>query len=335
MSTALNRKSRIAAFTVVELLVVITIIGVMVALLLPAISRAREAANRVRCASNFHQIILGTIINSTDNRGVAPTFNSNGYGATGMVDISWTGWQTAAVISSEIMNRPFVQWTQNYMNVSWAQDWNAVKNNVRMKLPDIFSCPSITNEGAKYMSDGSIYRKVGEPLAAPGSPTVVAGFATWLGVAVPGGPSSTTYWLIRGANVNLQKLDSPAEESLFYDRLIQYGNPAGSTATYSPTVPFSIPHADGVAPAGTNQGFADGSVRWFRFKSLNYYYMPAAYPWDRQQIMPFYASESAKLHRGGYKNYKYTTLPPYSDTGWFGMAMLGWGGGACGGPYVP
>src|SRR5206468_898187 len=78
-------------FTLVELLVVIGIIALLIAILMPALGRAREQANRVKCMSNHKQLMTAFIMYTTENRLAVPFMNSNSV-ETGSPGYKGPGW---------------------------------------------------------------------------------------------------------------------------------------------------------------------------------------------------------------------------------------------------
>ncbi len=76
---ASSSRCRKGGFTLVELLVVIGIIALLVAILLPVLSKARIAARRTACLSNVRQLITAAVMYTTDNKGYLPRFDGQGY----------------------------------------------------------------------------------------------------------------------------------------------------------------------------------------------------------------------------------------------------------------
>jgi prepilin-type N-terminal cleavage/methylation domain-containing protein/prepilin-type processing-associated H-X9-DG protein len=125
-----NRKT--SGFTLVELLVVITIIGILIALLLPAVQSAREAARRSQCGNNLKQIGLACL-NYHNSRNVFPY----GRGSNGL---TW-GWSAFIL---PFMEQGSLEGSINYQHAYYKLDSDShTQNNVlmRMLLP-AYQCPS-------------------------------------------------------------------------------------------------------------------------------------------------------------------------------------------------
>ena len=120
------------AFTLVELLVVITIIGILIALLLPAVQAAREAARRAQCVNNLKQMMLG-MHNYHQSQNMFPI----NFGGNQQYNSSATGhsWITGLL--------PYIEQQPLYNLIDFKQPLSYAANTTVSKTPvAAFLCPS-------------------------------------------------------------------------------------------------------------------------------------------------------------------------------------------------
>lgn len=144
------------AFTLIELLVVIAIIGVLVALLLPAVQQAREAARRTTCRNNLKQLGLA-MHNYHDNYGTFPpgrivyisptddfTASANGNATSGNGNCFSGFAQMLPHLDQGVI--------YNQINFNSGPDTTA-NNNIAIIQPPVFLCP--TDTGFKALAQGA------------------------------------------------------------------------------------------------------------------------------------------------------------------------------------
>jgi prepilin-type N-terminal cleavage/methylation domain-containing protein/prepilin-type processing-associated H-X9-DG protein len=167
-------RTRKRGFTLVELLVVIAIIGILVALLLPAIQAAREAARRSQCVNKVKQIALATL-NYESARKLLPYANTPNLtqalktgacaGAAGAA-VASNGMRHHAIFSFIL---PYMEEQAVYDQIDFKYDWSdtatttskGIKNFTAFARDiDGFLCPSTENRPATFTTDYNVISRI-------------------------------------------------------------------------------------------------------------------------------------------------------------------------------
>jgi prepilin-type N-terminal cleavage/methylation domain-containing protein len=145
----MRRFSRFRAFTLVELLVVVAIIGVLMALLLPAVQAAREAARRTSCSNNLKQIGLA-LHNYHASRGCFP-----GLGRSSLSTFSVQARILPYVENKNLQN--LIDFDQAlYLGTSHSQTLNSVQALPARSVVALFRCPSDNAEDRYDATAGEV-----------------------------------------------------------------------------------------------------------------------------------------------------------------------------------
>ena len=146
-------KKQARGFTLIELLVVIAIIGVLIALLLPAVQAAREAARRAQCVNNMKQLGLA-LANYHDTLGCYPPAAQGGIGS---VYMNYTGYTFLLPFIEQTNAFNAFNFDQNLLSgttpyYGWTMPGNSTGYAVQV---DAFLCPSNSRATVVGSSVGS------------------------------------------------------------------------------------------------------------------------------------------------------------------------------------
>jgi len=129
-----TRPSR-AGFSLVELLVVITIISMLMGLLFPAVQSAREASRRSTCMNNLKQIALAVTSYESGNRSLPGWRNNVGTYSTGTSVPGYPNNQVSWTV-------PILTQMGNAEAFNWFDEWTSLSDDIARKSFPFYVCPS-------------------------------------------------------------------------------------------------------------------------------------------------------------------------------------------------
>jgi prepilin-type N-terminal cleavage/methylation domain-containing protein/prepilin-type processing-associated H-X9-DG protein len=160
LSSSVRRRS--AGFTLIELLVVIAIIAVLIGLLLPAVQKVREAANRMKCSNNLKQIALA-IHNHHDTYGEFPygrpvrAGDASVAGAANATNTGGSPYPTneGSFGSWQVRILPFIEQDalqKLVIGKTNSADYTAGRVAIRKVPVSIFQCPSDPTSSTSFLN---------------------------------------------------------------------------------------------------------------------------------------------------------------------------------------
>jgi len=245
-------RGRRPGFTLIELLVVIAIIAILIGLLLPAVQKIREAANRMKCSNNLHQLVLGAHNYNDTNGYLPPGFLGRMAADTNGLDGQITTDYNGQCVGTLVHLLPYIEQDNLYRlmqagvpadflspDVRYGAYWNYASywNNRSAKIKTLL-CPSDAAESAPWDCFFSTYLASATTFTV----TIIAfgdatfGRTNYLGIAGRSGLTVDTY---RGPFNNRSKnplgsMPDGTSNTFLFGEYATHGPPGAGWSNVSP-----------------------------------------------------------------------------------------------------